>query len=154
VRRGSLAKSITGYHKNVVRKQCPVLELANQMPVRNMDLARAPRRTAHKKGSGYENAANHNPLTLIIYFFKGYPLILENFKFKPYPLFSKVLQLRHSQQVGNLSTLTKNSGSFLLELPFSRRRAKLWHFGEYFSCLLSNMFVKQLIILLRKANGF
>ena len=31
------------------------LELANQMPVRNMDLARAPRRTARKKGSGYEN---------------------------------------------------------------------------------------------------
>ena len=40
----------------MVRKQCPVLELANQMPVRNMDLARAPRRTARKKGSGYENA--------------------------------------------------------------------------------------------------
>ena len=56
VRRGALAKSITGYHKNMVRKQCPVLELANQMPVRNMDLARAPRRTARKKGSGYENA--------------------------------------------------------------------------------------------------
>ena len=55
-RRGALAKSITGYHKNMVRKQCPVLELANQMPVRNMDLARAPRRTARKKGSGYENA--------------------------------------------------------------------------------------------------
>ena len=55
VRRGALAKSITGYHKNMVRKQCPVLELANQMPVRNMDLARAPRRTARKKGSGYEN---------------------------------------------------------------------------------------------------
>jgi hypothetical protein len=31
-----LAKSITGYHKNMVRKQYPVLELANQMPVRNM----------------------------------------------------------------------------------------------------------------------
>ena len=56
VRRGALAKSITGYHKNMVRKQWPVLELANQMPVRNMDLARAPRRTARKKGSGYENA--------------------------------------------------------------------------------------------------
>jgi hypothetical protein len=28
-----LAKSITGYHKNMVRKQYPVLELANQMPV-------------------------------------------------------------------------------------------------------------------------
>jgi hypothetical protein len=55
VRRGALAKSITGYHKNMVRKQCTVLELANQMPVRNMDLARAPRRTARKKGSGYEN---------------------------------------------------------------------------------------------------
>jgi hypothetical protein len=55
VRRGALAKSITGYHKNMVRKQYPVLELANQMPVRNMDLARAPRRTARKKGSGYEN---------------------------------------------------------------------------------------------------
>jgi hypothetical protein len=39
----------------MVRKQCPVLELANQMPVRNMDLARAPRHTARKKGSGYEN---------------------------------------------------------------------------------------------------
>ena len=58
VRRGALAKSITGYHKNMVRKQCPVLELANQMPVRNMDLARAPRRTARKKGSGYENDPN------------------------------------------------------------------------------------------------
>ena len=34
VRRGALAKSITGYHKNMVRKQYPVLELANQMPVR------------------------------------------------------------------------------------------------------------------------
>jgi hypothetical protein len=34
VRRGSLAKSIIGYHKNMVRKQYPVLELANQMPVR------------------------------------------------------------------------------------------------------------------------
>ena len=56
VRPGALAKSIIGYHKNMVRKQCPVLELANQMPVRNMDLARAPRRTACKKGSGYENA--------------------------------------------------------------------------------------------------
>jgi hypothetical protein len=33
VRRGALAKSITGYHKNMVRKQYPVLELANQMPV-------------------------------------------------------------------------------------------------------------------------
>ena len=54
---GALAKSITGYHKNMVRKQCPVLELANQMPVRNMDLARAPRGTARKKGSGYENAS-------------------------------------------------------------------------------------------------
>ena len=32
---------------------------------------------------------------------------------------------RYNQQVGNLSTLTKNSGSFLLELPFSRRRAKI-----------------------------
>ena len=31
------------------------VKLANQMPVRNMDLARAPRRTARKKGSGYEN---------------------------------------------------------------------------------------------------
>jgi hypothetical protein len=39
----------------MVRKQCPVLELANQMSVRNMDLDRAPRRTARKKGSGYEN---------------------------------------------------------------------------------------------------
>jgi hypothetical protein len=57
VRRGALAKSITGYHKNMVRKQCPVLGLANQMPVRNMDLARAPRRTARKKGSGYENGS-------------------------------------------------------------------------------------------------
>jgi hypothetical protein len=28
VRRGALAKSITGYHKNMVRKQYPVLELA------------------------------------------------------------------------------------------------------------------------------
>ena len=55
VRRGALAKSISGYHKNMVRKQYPVLELANQMPVRNMDLARAPRNTARKKGSGYEN---------------------------------------------------------------------------------------------------
>jgi hypothetical protein len=55
VRRRALAKSITGYHKNMVRKQCPVLELANQMPVRNMDLARPPCRTARKKGSGYEN---------------------------------------------------------------------------------------------------
>ena len=33
-RLGALAKSITGYHKNMVRKQCPVLKLANQMPVR------------------------------------------------------------------------------------------------------------------------
>ena len=33
-RRGALAKSITGYHKNMVRKQYPVLELANHMPVR------------------------------------------------------------------------------------------------------------------------
>ena len=32
--RGALAKSITGYHKNMARKQYPVLELANQMPVR------------------------------------------------------------------------------------------------------------------------
>jgi hypothetical protein len=55
VRRGALAKSITGYHKSMVRKHCPVLELAIQMPVRNMDLARAPRRTARKKGSRYEN---------------------------------------------------------------------------------------------------
>jgi hypothetical protein len=34
VRRGALAKSITGYHKNMVRKQYPVLELAPPMPVR------------------------------------------------------------------------------------------------------------------------
>ena len=34
VRRGALAKSITGYHKNMVRKQYPVLELAIQMPIR------------------------------------------------------------------------------------------------------------------------
>jgi hypothetical protein len=34
VRRGALAKSITGYRKNMVRKQYPVLELANQVPVR------------------------------------------------------------------------------------------------------------------------
>ena len=60
VRRGALAKSITGYHKNMVRKQCPVLELANQMPVRNIDLARGPRRTARKKGSGYENVQYFN----------------------------------------------------------------------------------------------
>ena len=33
-RRGALAKSIIGYHENMVRKQYPVLELANQMPVR------------------------------------------------------------------------------------------------------------------------
>ena len=33
-RRGALAKSITGYHKNMVRKQYPASELANQMPVR------------------------------------------------------------------------------------------------------------------------
>ena len=33
-RRGTLVKSITGYHENMVRKQYPVLELANQMPVR------------------------------------------------------------------------------------------------------------------------
>jgi hypothetical protein len=59
VRRGAMAKSLTGYHKNMVRKQYPVLELANQMPVRNMDLARAPRRTARKKGSGYENESGH-----------------------------------------------------------------------------------------------
>ena len=57
-RRGSLAKSITGYHKNMVRGQYPVLEL---WPIRcqfDMDLARAPRRArsnARKKGSGYEN---------------------------------------------------------------------------------------------------
>jgi hypothetical protein len=31
---GALAKSITGYHKNMVRKQYPMLELANQMPIR------------------------------------------------------------------------------------------------------------------------
>jgi hypothetical protein len=30
-----------------------------------------------------------------------------------------------SSMVGNLSTLTKNGGSFLLVLPFSRRRAKI-----------------------------
>jgi hypothetical protein len=34
-------------------------------------------------------------------------------------------KLTGPEQVGNLSTLTKNSGSFLLELPFSRRRAKI-----------------------------
>ena len=66
VRRGALAKSITGYHKNMVRKQCPVIELANQMPVRNMDLARAPRRapltlTARKKGSVRECPAPKSP---------------------------------------------------------------------------------------------
>jgi hypothetical protein len=58
-RRGALAKTITGYHKNMVREQYPVLEL---WPIRcqfDMDLARAPRRArsnACKKGSGYENA--------------------------------------------------------------------------------------------------
>ena len=61
VGRGALAKSITGYHKNMVRKQYSVLELANQMPVRiwteyyigqsdaSSDI------TARKKGSEYEN---------------------------------------------------------------------------------------------------
>jgi hypothetical protein len=34
--------------------------------------------------------------------------------------------------VGYLSNLTKNSGSFLLELPFSQRRAKIPTFEEYF----------------------
>ena len=29
-----MVQSITGYHENMVRKQYPVLELANQMPVR------------------------------------------------------------------------------------------------------------------------
>ena len=57
------------------------------------------------------------------------------------------LGTNNSQQVSNLSTLTKNRGSFLLELP-----KIVLTFGEYFSCLLSNMFVKQLIILLSKAN--
>jgi hypothetical protein len=70
---------------------------------------------------------------------------------------SRVLKIMYAMTgfgKGIAEMLTKNSGSFLLEFPFSRRRAKLWTFGEYFSCLLSNMFVKQLIILLRKANGF
>ena len=49
----------------MVRKQWPVLELANQMPVRNMDLARAPRRTARKKGSGYENGPDPPPPPLV-----------------------------------------------------------------------------------------
>jgi hypothetical protein len=35
------------------------------------------------------------------------------------------LSSNHNKQVGNLSTLTKNSGSFLLEFPFSRRGAKI-----------------------------
>jgi hypothetical protein len=47
----------------------------------------------------------------------------------------------------------QKKSSFLLELPFSRRGAKIVvTFGEYFSCLLSNIFVKQLIILLSKGN--
>ena len=50
----------------MVRKQYPVLELANQMPVRNMDLARAPRRTARKKGFGYENEISDNILVCTI----------------------------------------------------------------------------------------
>ena len=50
----------------MVRKQCPVLELANQMPVRNMDLARAPRRTARKKGSGYENVLSNELMRYFI----------------------------------------------------------------------------------------
>ena len=70
-RRGALAKSITGYHKNMVRKQCPVLELANQMPVRNMDLARVPRRTARKKGSGYENVLTAKSEALVIVDHRG-----------------------------------------------------------------------------------
>ena len=48
-RRGTLVKSITGYHENMVRKQYP------RDASSDMDLARAPRRTACKKGSGYEN---------------------------------------------------------------------------------------------------
>jgi hypothetical protein len=43
------------------------VKLANQMPVRNMDLARAPRRTARKKGSGYENAIERAWVIYIIY---------------------------------------------------------------------------------------
>jgi hypothetical protein len=42
-RRGALAKSITGYHKNMVREQYPVLEL---WPIRcqfDMDLTRKAR---------------------------------------------------------------------------------------------------------------
>jgi hypothetical protein len=42
-----------------------------------------------------------------------------------YFLFCGATVCRGGKQVGNLSTLTKNSGSFLLELPFSRRRAKI-----------------------------
>jgi hypothetical protein len=71
LRRGALARSITGYHKNMVRKQYPVLELANQMPVRNMDLARAPLRTARKKGSGYENVENLKEIVVLATWYPG-----------------------------------------------------------------------------------
>jgi hypothetical protein len=39
----------------MVRKQYPVLESDASS---DMDLARAPRRTARKKGSGYENGSS------------------------------------------------------------------------------------------------
>jgi hypothetical protein len=39
------------------KKTMSGVRTSHQMPVRNMDLARAPRRTARKKGSGYENVS-------------------------------------------------------------------------------------------------
>ena len=59
----------------MVRKQHPVLELANQMPVRNMDLARSPRRTARKKGSGYENVENLKEIVVLATWYPGYFLL-------------------------------------------------------------------------------
>ena len=47
-------------------------------------------------------------------------------------LWRNVKPMPTPQQVGNLSTLTKNSGSFLLELPFSRRMSTNIDFRRIF----------------------
>jgi hypothetical protein len=56
VRRGALAKSISELASDwlVLTPDISFLTMFLWYPV--MDLARAPRRTARKKGSGYENA--------------------------------------------------------------------------------------------------
>jgi hypothetical protein len=58
VRRGALAKSISELASDWLVLTPDIVFLPCFYGIRVMDLTRAPRRTARKKGSGYENGLN------------------------------------------------------------------------------------------------